>query len=214
MAAFDDKVSVAMHRAQDLVNIFNSLFQTSHATELVAGGEEPVYLPAAGMGDLHRSVFTQDYYASALHEISHWCIAGENRRRQVDYAYWYEPDGRSTEQQQAFEVVEIKPQALEWIFSAAAGVKFRVSVDNLNGTEVDTVYFFDAVKVQVGRYLAQGLPARAEQFRQALLSFYAREQAFVVFRDDLLQSLEMTAIEPQCLIASQPSGTERRVLTP
>ncbi len=53
------------------------------------------------------------FYASALHEIAHWCIAGENRCQQVDYGYWYEPNGRSEERQFEFEKVEVKPQALE-----------------------------------------------------------------------------------------------------
>ncbi len=50
-------------------------------------------------------------FASALHEISHWCIAGKARRELVDFGYWYCPDGRDAMTQSQFEDVEVKPQA-------------------------------------------------------------------------------------------------------
>ena len=34
-------------------------------------------------------------------------------------------------QQQAFERVEVKPQALEWLFNLCCGHRFRISADNL-----------------------------------------------------------------------------------
>ncbi len=40
------------------------------------------------------SCLRTDFFASALHEISHWCVAGKARREQVDFGYWYCPDGR------------------------------------------------------------------------------------------------------------------------
>lgn len=45
---------------------------------------------------------------------------GEKRRQLVDFGYWYAPDGRSAEQQELFQAVEVKPQAMEWILSPAA----------------------------------------------------------------------------------------------
>ena len=63
--------------------------------------------------------------------MSHWCIAGKERRDLSDFGYWYAPDGRSSAQQQAFERVEIKPQALEYLFTLACGRRFQVSQDNL-----------------------------------------------------------------------------------
>jgi hypothetical protein len=175
-----------MHHAKDLVTLFNRLFKASFCTVLQGDGEEPIYLPAEGADVCHRIVFTRDYYASALHEISHWCVAGEARRQLVDYGYWYEPDGRSPEQQRAFEAVEVVPQALEWIFSAAAGVKFRVSADNLNGRGEDTGLFTEQVRAQVGRYLSQGLTGRAALFCQALIDFYSRHKAFQSFEKQML----------------------------
>ncbi len=73
------------------------------------------------------------FFNSALHEISHWSIAGDKRRLLPDLGYWYAPDGRTAEQQALFEQVEIKPQAIEWLFATAFGRKFRVSLDNLTG---------------------------------------------------------------------------------
>lgn len=115
-----------------------------------------------------------------LLESAHWLIAGEARRLQVDFGYWYEPDGRSAEQQQLFEQVEVKPQALEWILSEAAGVQFCVSVDNLNGAAGDPEPFKQAVYRQVLHYIEQGLPARAEVLRQALCHFYQRPEQLSV----------------------------------
>lgn len=121
------------HRPEDLVTLFNTLFRKSRGTELVRGGDEPEYLPAGVAGEYAQVIFAHGYFASALHEISHWCIAGEKRRQLPDYGYWYCPDGRTPEQQRAFEQVEIKPQALEWLFSVACGSGFHISVDNLDG---------------------------------------------------------------------------------
>lgn len=176
------------HKAKDLINIFNGLFEHAFSTVLEGGGEEPIYLPANDLQNSHRIIFTQDYFASALHEISHWCIAGESRRQQVDYGYWYEPDGRSLEQQSAFESVEVEPQALEWLFSVAAGIKFRVSADNLNGGDRDTADFSRRVKRQVAKYITNGLTGRAAQFCLSLIEFYNRESAFEVFCNEVLKS--------------------------
>ncbi|MGM0524842.1 MAG: elongation factor P hydroxylase [Pseudomonadota bacterium] len=157
---------------QQLIDIFADCFQDSEKTQLVAGDDEPYYQPAAEGERYHKVVFAHGFYASALHEVSHWCIAGKVRRQIFDYGYWYEPDGRDEKQQQAFEQVELKPQALEWLFSLCAGVNFQVSVDNLGGIEVDRRAFTVAVKDQLLRYFRTKLPTRAEQFAQALCRYY------------------------------------------
>ena len=104
--------------------------------------------------------------------MAHWCIAGEQRRTQVDYGYWYQPDGRDQIQQQRFLKVEARPQALEWIFSQAAGQRFRLSLDNLNSDTDDSQVreFADAVTSEANAFVSQGLPARAELFFQGLLN--------------------------------------------
>jgi elongation factor P hydroxylase len=162
----------ASHLYQDLINLFNLTFSQSMNTVLVKGDNEPIYVPAKIVTDRHQIVFAHGYFASALHEIAHWCIAGKKRRLLEDYGYWYCPDGRNEAQQVEFEKVEVKPQAIEWAFSVAAGKLFRVSTDNLNGAQVDVEGFHLAVKKQVLNYLELGFPEQATQFIQRLHEFY------------------------------------------
>jgi elongation factor P hydroxylase len=112
----------------------------------------------------NKIFFTRDYFASALHEVAHWCIAGEQRRMHVDYDYWYAPDGRNAQEQAHFEQAEVKPQALEWAFSIACNKSLKVSSDNLDLTEHDNRQFTHAVKAQLMDYLNSGMPSRAERF--------------------------------------------------
>jgi len=161
-----------MHRIEDIISIFNETFFHSFNTKLVKGKDEPIYLPADKHCSYHRIIFAHGFYASALHEIAHWCIAGEKRRLLEDFGYWYEPDGRDEEQQKLFEQVEIKPQAVEWALCAASGKHFRVSADNLNGAEPDYQKFQLSVFEQVRSYLKVGFPARALQLMEALSAFY------------------------------------------
>ena len=163
---------MSQHQANDLIVLFNALFSESENTRLLAGDDEPIYLPVDADCDYHRVVFAHGFFASALHEIAHWCIAGEQRRQQIDYGYWYQPDGRTQQQQSAFEQVEVKPQALEWLFSKACNKPFRVSVDNLSGDATDTRPFKQAVYQQVLVYCAAGMPARAARFCHGLQQHY------------------------------------------
>ena len=165
-------MSCIVHQYQDLITIFNACFATQYNTRLVKGGDEPLYLPADEHSPYHTLFFANGYFSSALHECSHWLIAGEERRRQVDFGYWYAPDGRSAAQQKLFQSVEVKPQAIEWVLSVAAGHSFQVSIDNLNGEECETQVFKQAVYQQVKNYCEQGLSARAMLFRAALCQFY------------------------------------------
>lgn len=160
------------HNYKDLIRIFDDLFLESEKTRLVRGDDEPVYLPASMTGSEHHVVFAHGFYASAMHEIAHWCVAGKERRLSEDYGYWYEPDGRTEVQQRLFEQVEIVPQAMEKCFCLAAGFQFRVSVDNLNGSPGDTTAFAENVDKKAQEYLRCGLPARAQAFFDALSSFY------------------------------------------
>ncbi|MGF1689533.1 elongation factor P hydroxylase [Photobacterium japonica] len=161
------------HSNDDLIAIFNRCFLSEYNTELVLGGDEPLYLPADSAHPHHRVIFARGYFASALHEIAHWCIAGPARRLLEDYGYWYEPDGRSEQVQAEFENVEVKPQAVEWILAASCGFCFQVSCDNLNGNhEPDRVSFTRRVHEQVMVYLEQGMPARCQILSEALRDAY------------------------------------------
>ena len=161
-----------MHQYQDLITIFNDCFAIKYNTQLLKGEEEPLYLPADASRPYHAIFFAHGYFSSALHECAHWFIAGEERRKKVDFGYWYAPDGRTPEQQTLFESLEVKPQALEWLLSRAAGHPFRVSLDNLNGVPTDTRAFKLEIVQQTKKYCVQGLPRRAEIFRRALCYFY------------------------------------------
>ncbi len=163
------------HHYNDLIYLFNGLFQPANHTILVAGEHEPEYCPADGQCRWNRVIFAHGFFASALHEISHWCIAGARRRQLYDYGYWYKPDGRSADEQALFEQVEARPQALEWIFSRAAGSPFHLSLDNLSGDDSGSLERFrQAVLTHAHRYLDNGLPARAGRFAEALTQWYGR----------------------------------------
>ncbi len=155
-------------RLDRLVDVFHRLFKAPYQTELVGGSEEPLYRPATDIRGLNTIEFSYDYFSSALHEMAHWCIAGAARRQQLDYGYWYAPDGRSAQQQQLFESVEVKPQALERIFSFASGQKFRISADNLDGDASVSASFILAVHEQTLAYCREGLPSRASELTEGL----------------------------------------------
>lgn len=156
----------------DIIQLFNDCFQASENTILSGGAQEPIYKPAQAAGQCNQVVFTHDYFSSALHEIAHWCIAGKERRKKIDYGYWYAPDGRTIQQQKAFELAEIKPQALEYAFSIAANIKFNVSIDNLQGEASCSLAFKQSVEKQLQHYIAKGFNARSAQFLYALHDFY------------------------------------------
>ncbi|GLP96584.1 elongation factor P hydroxylase [Paraferrimonas sedimenticola] len=160
------------HTLEDIIGLFNQCFLTSHNTELVSGVGEPIYLPATETQRHHRIEFANGFYQSALHEIAHWCQAGEQRRQQVDYGYWYIGDGRNKQQQAAFETVEIKPQAIEWGLSVCCGMAFNVSSDNLDGAPVNRLAFQHQVYDQVRDYLVNGFPKRAQVLMQAMCRHY------------------------------------------
>lgn len=130
--------------AEQIEDCFHAVFYTAYKTRLAGGASEPEYRAPcqhteqsdSSLGDA-VIVYRQDYSASVLHEVAHWCIAGQQRRQQNDYGYWYSPDGRDETAQRLFEKVEAKPQALEYLFSACCGLPFRLSVDNLALPEWD-----------------------------------------------------------------------------
>ncbi|MEM0911074.1 MAG: elongation factor P hydroxylase, partial [Pseudomonadota bacterium] len=81
---------------------------------------------------------------------------------------WYSPDDRDKSEQLLFEKVEVKPQALEHLFSRACGIAFRVSVDNFSLLDHDIKPFRDAVLTQSEKFMRDGMPARAALFLQGL----------------------------------------------
>ena len=72
-----------------------------------------------------------------------------------------------------------KPQALEWLFSAASGTRFHISVDNLSGCGAwDENAFRRNVRAQADYYLEHGMPARAGLFFETLKTFYGTAADF------------------------------------
>jgi len=161
-----------VHCYEDLITLFHECFFLKYNTQVVRGGDEPEYLPADGTRPHHEIFFAHGFFSSALHEISHWLIAGKERRQLVDFGYWYEPDGRNQEQQALFQNLEVKPQAIEWILSMAAGYRFQVSLDNLHLPDNNSDGFKEAILAQVQAYCEKGLPERTAIFRSALCKFY------------------------------------------
>ena len=154
-------------KLQLITSLFSSEFEVSFNTILIGGADEPLYLPATADGQCCRIFYRQDFISSALHEIAHWCLAGGRRRLLEDFGYWYQPDGRSVDQQAVFEAAETKPQALEWMFAVACGHTFRVSADNLEGLRNDgpSDIFRQGIVDQAKSWCeAEKLPPRAAVF--------------------------------------------------
>ena len=176
-----------------LEQLFAGCFRAEFNTVLRGGFEEPLYKPPAGSDTPGSIQYRHDYFASALHETAHWCIAGPHRRSLVDYGYWYAPDGRSVAQQADFEHVESKPQALEWFFAKACGYAFRASADNLGmGTGVipETSAFRRSVLSRALHWQKVGLPHRAQLFFDCLCSEFRSQSSCVTSRESLNFSLE------------------------
>lgn len=178
-----------IHHYQDLITLFNDLYKESEETILINGGEDPIYLPKNESSSFNQIIFQENYFASALHEIAHWCIAGKERRKLVDYGYQYQPNIYSTNDRNIYEKLETKPQAIEWIFCLATGTPFYVSIgDDWPVREINPDFRYNIYQ-QAIYYFQHGLPRRAEQFKQILLKFYKREEISEssVFRlEDLL----------------------------
>lgn len=156
-------------------DLFSKEFEVSFSTKLIGGADEPLYLPKNRPGGFSLLKFRSDFVSSALHEISHWCIAGERRRKLKDFGYWYCPDGRSEDEQEAFELVEVKPQALEWMFSKACNHPFSISVDNLAMKDhgFDSYNFLQSVTQQIADWCSSdNMPPRGSQFLNALSLYF------------------------------------------
>jgi len=171
------------HSSITLEALYHNCFYNDYNTQLVGNVAEPLYIPEKNNKPA-MIYYRHDYFASALHEIAHWCLAGEQRRTQEDYGYWYCSDERDVTQQRQFLQVEVKPQALEWAFSVAAGYAFDVSLDNLGAAPATASWdywqgqkqlklnFIKNCEGQVHHWLEIGFPVRAQHFIDALVEEY------------------------------------------
>jgi elongation factor P hydroxylase len=149
---------------REIAGRFNRWVGPRYQTLLVGGAHEPLYEPPVGRT---RAIirYTRDYTQSVLHEISHWCLAGRERRLLPDYGYWYVPPPRSAEQQAAFFAVEEQVQGLESVLADACDVKFCVSADQFGA---DLQGFARRVTVRADAIRNQGLGGRSAQVLAAL----------------------------------------------
>lgn len=114
---------------QNLINAFSGILPN---LTIKGGAEEPFYeAPQANSNAV--LYFRSNYPRSLLHEISHYCLAGDRRRSLDDFGYWYAPCGRTAEEQIRFEEVEARPQGLEKALCEIVGVKFSPSLDDFSG---------------------------------------------------------------------------------
>lgn len=176
--------------AQTLEQVFSDCFRESSNAILRGGYREPLYEPATNTGQFNVLRYREDFFASALHEVAHWCIAGNARREQVDFGYWYAPDGRNASQQRAFENVEYKPQALEWFFAKACAYRFRISVDNLNAQGCQSAgddAFKHRVIKQAEYWVAHGLPVDGGRFFKALCEEFGASDDLSTLRFSLAE---------------------------
>lgn len=159
----------------DLERLFEQCFGQTFRTQLCGGAAEPFYQAASDEnGNTVAKIFYRaDYFRSAMHEVAHWCVAGEARRKNDDYGYWYAPDGRNAEQQREFEKLEVLPQAWELTFCAAVNHPFDVSVDNLDGGAENLRAFKQAVQIKARSLLAQhSVNHRGVRWGRALAQHY------------------------------------------
>lgn len=112
--------------------LIQSLSEALPELEIQGGADEPFY-EAAKDGKKAVLYFRDNYPRSLLHELSHYCLAGDRRRKLDDFGYWYFPCGRTEEEQLLFEQVEARPQGLEKAMCEAIGIKFSPSLDDFSG---------------------------------------------------------------------------------
>lgn len=162
----------------DIEHIFNGCFKLTENTVIRSTQDEPNYQPTQPGEPLNCIFYTADSYASIMHEISHWCRAGRQRRTMHDYGYWYKEHGRTPAEQIIYVASESKTQALEWILCVAAGARVLIIPENQPISYAPSPGFKTQIYAHTMTLLSNGMPARAEIFKTALLKFYGRESIF------------------------------------
>lgn len=114
---------------QYLINAFLDIFPN---LKIIGGAAEPFYVAPTPITKA-TIYFRSNYPRSLLHEISHYCLAGERRRKIDDFGYWYSPCGRTEEEQHRFEIAEARPQGLEKTLCEILGLEFSPSLDDFSG---------------------------------------------------------------------------------
>ena len=122
--------------SETISDLFNNAFEKKYRVRLIGGAAEPIYLPPTDE-KTGAICFREDFASSALHEVAHWCLAGRDRRKMVDFGYEYISPPRDEVAQIIFLQAETRVQGLERLFSEVSGVSFSASLDNLDCDEVN-----------------------------------------------------------------------------
>lgn len=109
-----------------LISAFADIFPQ---IKIQGGGAEPFYQAPKGSSP-GIITFRENFPRSLLHEVSHYCLAGDRRRKIDDFGYWYSPARHNQEEQERFEQVEARPQGLEKLMCEIVGLDFSPSLDN------------------------------------------------------------------------------------
>jgi elongation factor P hydroxylase len=150
-----------------IARCFERCFAATAPVRCLGGANEPLYRPATAAHPAEL-VYREDFAASALHEIAHWCVAGARRRQLPDFGYRYLPPPRTAAEQARFLRWELMPQALESLFADAAGIAFRASFDDVEDQHVGLRQpFLDSLALR-RKALVTAMPPRAERFLKAL----------------------------------------------
>ena len=156
-----------MNSAQ-VQDCFNDCFGEKYLVEMLGGAAEPIYIPPKAY-EIGKLIYRSDYASSALHEAAHWCIAGPARRALVDFGYEYSSPPRTSQQQDQFFRLECRVQALEWIFSDCAQVRFHPSADNIGADTGQFLGQLELVKIRELHRLENRFHSRASVFSRSLM---------------------------------------------
>lgn len=142
--------------------------------KIKGGAEEPFYqAPTPNQpATIH---YRANYPRSLLHEMAHYCLAGNNRRQIDDFGYWYSPCGRTAEQQERFEQVEARPQGLERAMCEIVGLEFSPSLDDFSGRPA-SVQFLQRLQVAYQEML-ESPPPSAKRALDGLKKYREQQNA-------------------------------------
>lgn len=129
------------------------------------GADEPFY-QAPKANQSATLFFREDYIRSLLHEMAHYCLAGDRRRQLDDFGFWYHPCGRSAAEQRQFEAAEARPQALERIFCEALDIPFQPSLDDFSGRPINPEFLEKLENAYID--FQNGLPPTATRALEGL----------------------------------------------
>lgn len=123
-----------------LCQYLTATFESAFPHLKIKGGADEPFYKASTTHEKAIIYYRSNYPRSLLHEMSHYCLAGNKRRLIDDFGYWYTACGRNAEEQLLFEQVEARPQGLEKAMCRALGIDFSPSLDDFSGRPASTSF--------------------------------------------------------------------------